>query len=56
LEGKMAKFSITRGAKKKQKDTEKKIKGIQMIHDMVLGSSKRESVSLFTAIFVMLKL
>ena len=43
-------------AKKKQKDTENKIKTVHMIHTMVLGNIKHESVSLFTSIFVMLKL
>ena len=56
LKEKIAKLNITREAKKKQKDTEKKIKRVHMIYYMVLGSNKHESVWLFTAIFVMLKL
>lgn len=44
LKEKIAKLNITREAKKKQKDTEKKIKRVHMIYYMVLGSNKHESV------------
>jgi dsDNA-binding SOS-regulon protein len=59
LEGRNSNTEYLQRSKEKQKGTkkeEKRIKMAQMIQNMVLGSMKFESVSLFTIILSVIKL